>query len=122
MKKFRPEQTRRRNDLLSDLAESVSHELISFGMDPDQAKQAGENVALAIHENWRGMSVVFPMHPELARQRLRAAVLAEYNGSNMADLVRKFNLAENTIYKWIKEEHTRRMDQKQITLGLEEGA
>jgi Mor family transcriptional regulator len=116
MKKFRPEQTRRRHDLLSDLAESAAHELCSHGMDPDEARVAGENIALAIHENWRGMSVVFPMHPELARQRLRSAVLAEYTGSNMAELVRKYNLAENTIYKWIKDDHEQRMDKRQFDL------
>lgn len=116
VKKFRPEQTRRRNDLLSDLAESVAYELVKFGMDPDQAKESGESVALAIHENWRGMSVVFPMHPELARQRLRAAILNDYNGANVADLVRKYSVAENTIYKWVAEEHKRRADSAQSDL------
>lgn len=116
VKKFRPEQTRRRNDLLNDLAESVAYELAKHGLDMEQAKVSGEEVALKIHENWRGMSVVFPMHPELVRQRLRAAIVAEYDGTNTFDLVRKYRIAENTIHKWVAEERQRRLDESQGNL------
>lgn len=111
--KSRPEQTRRRNDLLRDLAESVSVELAKYGLSEEQARTAGEEVALAIHDNWRGLSVVFPMRPELAMRRLRLQILTEYTGNNIGELVRKYHVAENTIYKWVNEEHRRRVNQNQ---------
>jgi len=112
------EQMKRRNDLLKDMMELITYEFVQHGFAEDKAKEAAERVALGIHENFRGLTIAFPMNPELIRQRLKAQVLSEFRGDNIRELVKKYNLAENTIYVWIAEDYKRRKDESQHKLDL----
>ncbi len=40
------------------------------------------------------------MRPDIVIENLKSKVLAEFTGNNFVELVRKYGVAENTIYQW----------------------
>lgn len=93
-------QAQRKNELFSELMENIKYELINSGLDEEQAIEKAETVTFNIYENWRGLSVVFPMNPERYMEKLKSKILAEFDGKNTTEIVRKYKISENILYRW----------------------
>ncbi len=116
------EQTRRRNRLMEDIIIFISDELIKhYNINKDDAIKSAEEIALNLHGEWRGISIVFPVRPEIVINRQKQQALAEYNGRNITEIVKKYGIAENTFYVWLKEEYAKikeQRDKDQASLDL----
>ena len=113
------EQMKRRNELLQDLIDYISIELEALGMGEQKSKDTAEEIALKIHEKWRGLVIVFPMRPALVIEKLKKQVLNSFTGKNIRELVREYQVAERTIYEWILEEQRKKINSAQGKLSLE---
>lgn len=93
-------QAQRKNELFSELAESIQYELEKIGIDEGKALEKAEEITFNIYENWRGLSIVFPMNPERYMEKLKAKILEEFDGRNTTEIVRKYKISENILYRW----------------------
>ena len=115
------EQTKRRSELLQDLIDAIAYELQQFNISEQQANERAKVIAFKIHERWRGLTVIFPMRPDIVIENLKRKVLAEFTGNNFVELVRKYGVAENTIYQWRLEEleaQTKKANEAQRQLDI----
>lgn len=98
-------QGQRKNELFSELQEKIAAELVGSGFESLLAEQMAELITFNVYENWRGLSVVFPMNPKRYMERLKTKILAEYDGRNSTEIVRKYKISENILYRWNRENH-----------------
>lgn len=103
-------QAQRKNELFSELAENIKFELIKTGLTESEAGQKAEQITFNLYENWRGLSIVFPMNPHGYMEKLKNKILQEFNGRNSTEIVRKYKISENILYRWNKE-HSRNKQQ-----------
>lgn len=102
-------QAQRKNELFSELEEHIMQELVKLGLAEESAEQSAEAITFNIYENWRGLSVVFPMQPKRYMDRLKKRILSEFNGRNSTEIVRKYKISENILYRWNRESlHTKK--------------
>ncbi len=101
--KVRPQQIRRRNTMLRELSEMVADALRARGVSEQEAREASEEIAFAIHHRWKGITFTFPARDELARARLKNHLIKEYNGTNADELVRRYGVTEDFIYSVLRE-------------------
>ncbi len=89
-------------DLLKELAKHVEKKLISDGLlKEDDARNFGVDTAKVIAKRWGGQNVYIPKNlAELITER-DYKVYQEFNGRNIKELARKFNLSEQWIYSII---------------------
>lgn len=93
-------QAQRKNELFSELTENIKNELEKIGFEEDKASEKAEEITFSIYDNWRGLSVVFPMNPERYMEKLKAKILDEFDGRNTTEIVRKYKISENILYRW----------------------
>lgn len=96
-------QAQRKNEFFSELTESIKSELVKQGMTDDVAAETAEAITFNIYENWRGLSVVFPMNPQGYMEKLKGKILDEFTGRNTTEIVRKYKISENILYRWNRE-------------------
>ena len=71
----------------------------------DLAKQLGIETALSLAEMWGGLAVYFPK-AERALQNIRnERIVQEFNGGNVTELARKYNLTESWVREILKSQH-----------------
>lgn len=116
--KFRVQQVRRRNGMLSELAELVSDKLKQHGIDEVRATEEAEEIAFSIHRRWAGMTFTFPVKDELAMKRLALHIIKEYDGSNAPELIRRYRVTEDWIYSVIREFERQRAAENQHTIDF----
>ena len=107
-------QAQRKNELFSELAENIKFELMKTGLTENEAEQKAEEITFNLYENWRGLSIVFPMNPQRYMEKLKTKILAEFNGRNSTEIVRKYKISENILYRWNRE-HLRNKQQQTDT-------
>ncbi|MDV8139131.1 Mor transcription activator family protein [Pseudomonas aeruginosa] len=112
MKEIRSQQIRRRNNMLSELAELIVEAFVRNGLSREKAVSESEELVFQLHRRWAGITFVFPVKDELARKRLELHILQRYDGSNADKLVREFGVTEDWIYSVVrKHRRQRRTDQ-----------
>lgn len=60
MKEIRSQQIRRRNNMLSELAELIVEAFVRNGIPREKAVPESEEVAFQLHRRWAGLTFVFP--------------------------------------------------------------
>lgn len=70
----------------------------------DIAEHFGEDIAIKIFERYRGQQVVFPMKLHKS-EYIYQKIKAEYNGSNIKELARKYNYTERWIRKMFNKDN-----------------
>lgn len=96
-------QAQRKNELFSELEENIKNELIKNGLAAELAEEKAETITFNIYENWRGLSVVFPMNPQRYMEKIKRKIVSEFDGRNTTELVRKYKISENILYRWNRE-------------------
>lgn len=117
--KIRPQQIRRRNTMLRELAELLTELLTKHGVSGDCAENEAEELAFKLHQRWAGITFTFPVRDELARKRLELHIINEYNGSNAPDLVRRYGVTEDWIYSVVRA-HRNRFNRNQTTFEFDD--
>lgn len=96
-------QAQRKNELFSELTENIKHELMKTGLSESEAGAKAEEITFNIYDNWRGLSIVFPMNPQRYMEKLKVKILQEFDGRNTTEIVRKYRISENILYRWNRE-------------------
>lgn len=111
------EQSKRRNEFFDDLLTFIAQQLVINGMQADNAAVAAEEIALCLHEKWGSATLVFPKRPRLYIERTKNAILSEFKGNNILELVRKYRISEATFYRWLREQRAEIKKQAQEKQG-----
>lgn len=111
------EQTRRRAGFFEDIVEFIATCLEKQGI--QNAKKEAEEIALKLHEHWAGSTMYFPQKPRLFFDRLKKEAVASYKGYNISEVLRKYNISQSLLYKWMNElQEINKADNKQHQLDI----
>jgi len=90
-------------ELLVDLAEQVSLALQELvGIDKAKTDQVAREVADRMAGHWGGQNIYFPMGLSWQLSRRDRQIYDEFTGSNHSELVRKYNVSLQWVYKIVK--------------------
>lgn len=64
--------------------------------------QLGLDTAIAIYQMYKGQQITFPVHL-FNSKRIQKSIIKEYDGSNIRELSKKYDYAEKTIRRMIKD-------------------
>jgi Mor family transcriptional regulator len=87
-------------ELLMDICEHSTAILTDMGgLDPKQAKDLGNAIAVKMANLWGGQMIYFPKGAwmELARRDLE--IYREFDGTNRAALMKKYNVSRTRLYE-----------------------
>lgn len=116
--KVRSQQIRRRNNMLSELAELITEEMKRLGISGESATDAAGKVVFQLHRRWAGIVLTFPVKDDLVQQRIKMYILERYDGTNADELVREFGVTERFIYTVVQEHRRSKIDKNQMTFDL----
>ena len=86
-------------DLLKELANHVEKKLVADGiLTKDDAHDFGVDMAKIIAKRWGGQSVYIPKNLASFITERDYRVWKDFNGKNIRELARKYNLSEQWIY------------------------
>ncbi|WP_069861385.1 Mor transcription activator family protein [Pseudomonas citronellolis] len=120
--KIRSQQIRRRNTMLSELAELIAEEMKRLGIAGEKATDSAGKVVYQLHRRWAGIVLTFPTNDDLVKQRIKMYILERYDGTNADELVREFHVTERYIYNLVQEHRRSKIDKNQLKFDLEEPA
>lgn len=116
--KVRSQQIRRRNTMLSELAELITGEMTRLGIPEKEATDTARQIVYQLHRRWAGIVFVFPANDDLVKERVKMYILERYDGSNADELVREFGVSERYIYKVAQEHRRSKTDKNQMAFDL----
>jgi len=107
-------------ELLSDVAQQVEAKLTALkAVKPEDAKRIGWEVAEHVRSHFAGELIYIPKGRAFEARQLHQQIWDEFNGHNVPELVSKFKLAEQSIYRVLKFMRARSVKKNQLSL-LEE--
>ncbi len=89
-------------ELLSDLADRATAVMREAGIDDARAKEIGGKVAEAVRQHWGGQQVYIPIGAGFEITQRDEAMWREFNGHNHDDLVRKYHVSLQHVYRVIR--------------------
>lgn len=104
-------------ELLSDVAQQVETKLASLkAVPPEDAKRIGWEIAEHVRNHFAGELIYIPKGRAFEASQLHQQIWDEFNGHNVPDLVSKFGLAEQSIYRVLKFMRARSVRKNQLSL------
>ncbi len=96
-------------ELLVDLADHVASLLVEVGKLPEaEAHFIANEAAVKIADNWGGQAIYIPMDQVARLCSRNAEIYDAFTGDNVSELVSKFGLSRQAIYRIIRSERLRR--------------
>lgn len=96
-------------ELLVDLADNLTMVLIKkLRIPSNEAKRVAQEAAAHVADNWGGQSVYIPMDLVARMSSRNAEIYSAFSGDNISELVRKFGLSRQAIYRIIRVERQKR--------------
>lgn len=89
-------------ELLADLADRISTKLLDHGLDNDRSRDLGEAIAMEIAGEWGGQLLYIPKGKFNLLAKRDREIWAAFDGRNIKELVRQFQVTEQHIYRIIK--------------------
>lgn len=90
-------------ELLSDLAAHTATTLVELlKIDPEQANQAGMELANRMAGVWGGQNIYFPMGLSYKLSQRDLEIFSKFNGTNHSELAREYHCSLQWIYKIVK--------------------
>ncbi|MEO6917645.1 MAG: Mor transcription activator family protein [Collimonas sp.] len=111
-----------RRELLADVASHASEIAAAHGVKADIADLIGATVADHLAEHWGGQVISIPRDYYYKLSDLHLQIYTEFKGNNHMELVRKYGISLQWIYKLIKRVHMREMDKRQPRLFDDDSA
>lgn len=103
-------------ELLSDVAQQVEAKLAAQGQPPEDAKRIGWEVAEHVRSHFAGELIYIPKGRAFEASQLHQQIWDEFNGHNVPELVTKFKMAEQSIYRVLKFMRARSVKRNQLSL------
>lgn len=89
-------------ELLSDLAKYTEQTALEFGLCKELAENLGMLAAMKTARNWGGQNLYFPKSQGLFSCEREKQIFNEFDGTNHAQLAKKYGLSLQWIYKIVK--------------------
>ncbi|MDZ7870745.1 MAG: Mor transcription activator family protein [Rheinheimera sp.] len=105
-----------RHELLDDVVEQAKNVLVDHGVDTDVSEQAATAIAEHLADHWGGQLINFPKNFLYKLAQRDRVIYDEFNGRNISDLARKFNMSVRGIYKVINRAQKRAVKEEQPDL------
>lgn len=105
-------------ELLQDVSVRIEVLCEKYGIPEPLARQIGEAAATTLADTWGGQHVYFPMDLVGKNLKRNREIYDAFTGDNISELVARFGMARNTIYRIIKIERTRRQPRQHSLPGL----
>jgi len=105
-----------RHELLDDVVEQAKSVLSDHGVADDVAEQAATALAEHLAEHWGGQLINMPKNFLYKLAQRDRVIYDEFNGRNIAELARKYNMSARGIYKVIERAKKRVVKEKQPDL------
>lgn len=107
-------------ELLVDLAEQIAVALRELGsLDKDKAEQLGREIAERMASHWGGQNIYFPMGQSYNLSQRDRQIFDEFNGANHSELVKRYGVSLQWIYKIVKAVRREEMARRQADLFAE---
>jgi Mor family transcriptional regulator len=111
-----------RRELLADVATHASEIAAAHGVKADIADLIGATVADHLAEHWGGQVISIPKDYHYKLSDLHLQIYTEFTGNNHMELVRKYGISLQWIYKLINRVHKREVNKRQQKLFDDESA
>lgn len=111
-----------RRELLADVASHASEIAAAHGVKADIADLIGATVADHLAEHWGGQVISIPKDYHYKLSDLHLQIYTEFTGNNHMELVRKYGISLQWIYKLINRVHKREVNKRQQKLFDDESA
>lgn len=96
-------------ELLVDLVDNLSSLITEkAGISESDAREIAQGAAVRLADHWGGQSVYIPMDLVAKMSSRNADIFEAFTGDNISELVRKFGLSRQAIYRIIRTERERR--------------
>lgn len=105
-----------RHELLDDVVEQAKNVLADHGIAADVSEQAATALAEHLADHWGGQLINIPKNFLYKLAQRDRVIYDEFNGRNIAELARKFNMSVRGIYKVITRAKKRAVKEKQPDL------
>ncbi|MCP1292943.1 MULTISPECIES: Mor transcription activator family protein [Chromobacterium] len=100
-------------ELLVDLAQHVAMTLKQLAnTEQQQAEQLGQEIAERMAKHWGGQNIYFPIGLSYQSSLRDQQIYGEFTGGNHAELARRYGVSLQWIYKIIKTERQRELEQR----------
>ena len=103
-------------ELLSDVAQQVEAKLTALQMNAEDAKRIGWEIAEHVRGHFAGELIYIPKGRTFEASQLHQQIWDEFNGHNVPELVSKFKMAEQSIYRVLKFMRARSVKRNQMSL------
>lgn len=105
-----------RRELLADVASHASEIAAAHGVKTDVADLIGATVADHLAQHWGGQVISIPKDYHYKLSDLHLQIYTEFTGNNHMELVRKYGISLQWIYKLISRVGKRETDKRQKKL------
>ena len=96
-------------ELLVDLADNLTVMAMDMlGIPEAAARRFGQEAAARVADHWGGQAVYIPMDLAARMSTRNDEIYKSFTGDNVSELVRKFKLSRQAIYRIIHAERQRR--------------
>ncbi len=100
-------------ELLVDLADNLATMLTDrLSIPQKDARGIAQEMAARIADNWGGQSVYIPMDLVARMSSRNVEIYSAFTGDNISELVRKFGLSRQAIYRIVKAERIKQSPQQ----------
>lgn len=89
-------------EILSDLAQRVTEQLVKTGMDVQNATVVGRQAAEDIRQHWGGQLVYIPQGMSYERRQEYEEIWTAFTGDNHGELARRFKKSVSQIYRIVE--------------------
>ncbi len=94
--------------LIEDLAVHLERELLKEGISAEEAEQKALSIAESIKKHWGGQSIYIARMMTSTFAKRDKQIIAEFNGSNHAELAHKFGISTMRVRQILWRERDRR--------------
>lgn len=97
------------NEALSRLQQIIAECLSQHQIAPDDVLKITVAMTEQIREEFSGLRVYIPKHHYTKAEQLRQQIIAEYNGSNVKTLARRYRLSVQWVYRILQQHRKRQL-------------
>lgn len=89
-------------ELLADMATHAKTLFVQKGIADETAHQVAWDLAEFLRTHWSKQTIYFPEAVSLEARRRAAGMFAEFNGRNIAELAKKYDVSVQHAYRMIR--------------------
>lgn len=114
--------TKKRNEMLADIAAGSAAILLNFGLDQQRANRAGDEIADFMADSFGGQVVNFPKDFRYKLEKRHQEIMDRFDGTNRNELAQEYGLTVRAIYKICQRARKKKADnaaKNHLTRGVD---